>query len=153
MGTPTGCKSTIDGFPGVGDVGSSIRPAGEIGAIIDPREYATAGGHFYVTLQEVGGGAFRCYLQSREILYSRDDRVPEAKAKAKAKAKAAVSAQKLHHQELRVSAWIVPSHQRLSLNPLFLRVLQGHEGLPVQRKMEHRDMPKSRISHGCQQGR
>ena len=92
MGTPTGCKSTIDGFPGVGDVGSSIRPAGEIGAIIDPREYATAGGHFYVTLQEVGGGAFRCYLQSREILYSRDDRVPEAKAKAKAKAKAAVSA-------------------------------------------------------------
>ena len=58
-----------------------------------------------MTLQEVGGGAFRCYLsgsvpprsiplirdiQSREILYSRDDRVPEAKAKAKAKA--AVSA-------------------------------------------------------------
>ena len=31
----------VDGFPGVGDVGSSIRPAGEIGAIIDPREYAT----------------------------------------------------------------------------------------------------------------
>ena len=56
---------------------------------------AAAGGRFYVTPQEVAGGAFRCYLsgsvpprfitlirdiRSREILYSRDERTAEAKA-------------------------------------------------------------------------
>ena len=85
----------VDGFPGVGDVGRGIRPGAEIGVIIDPREYADAGGRFYVTPQEVAGGAFRCYLsgsvpprfitlirdiRSREILYSRDERTAEAKA-------------------------------------------------------------------------
>ena len=63
--------------------------------IIDPQEYAAAGGRFQVTPQEVAGGAFRCYLsgsvpprfitlirdiRSREILYSRDERTAEAKA-------------------------------------------------------------------------
>ena len=63
--------------------------------IIDPQEYAPAGGRFQVTPQEVAGGAFRCYLsgsvpprfitlirdiRSREILYSRDERTAEAKA-------------------------------------------------------------------------
>ena len=99
----------VDGFPGVDDVGRGIRPGGEIGAIIDPREYAAAGGRFYATPQEAGGGAFRCYLSgsvpprfitliraigTREILYSRDERAPEAKAKAKAETKAAASAPK-----------------------------------------------------------
>ena len=86
----------VDGFPGVGDVGRGIRPGAEIGVIIDPREYADAGGRFQVTPQEVAGGAFRCYLsgsvpprfitlirdiRSREILYSREDeRTAEAKA-------------------------------------------------------------------------
>ena len=85
----------VDGFPGVGDVGRGIRPGAEIGVIIDPREYADAGGRFQVTPQEVAGGAFRCYLsgsvpprfitlirdiRSREILYSRDERTAEAKA-------------------------------------------------------------------------
>ena len=84
----------VDGFPGVGDVGRGIRPGAEIGVIIDPREYADAGGRFQVTPQEVAGGAFRCYLsgsvpprfitlirdiRSREILYSRDERTAEAK--------------------------------------------------------------------------
>ena len=99
----------VDGFPGVDDVGRGIRPGGEIGVIIDPREYAAAGGRFYATPQEAGGGAFRCYLSgsvpprfitliraigTREILYSRDERAPEAKAKAKAETKAAASAPK-----------------------------------------------------------
>ena len=85
----------VDGFPGVGDVGRGIRSGAEIGVIIDPREYADAGGRFQVTPQEVAGGAFRCYLsgsvpprfitlirdiRSREILYSRDERTAEAKA-------------------------------------------------------------------------
>ena len=85
----------VDGFPGVGDVGRGIRPGAEIGVIIDPQEYADAGGRFQVTPQEVAGGAFRCYLsgsvpprfitliqdiRSREILYSRDERTAAAKA-------------------------------------------------------------------------
>ena len=85
----------VDGFPGVGDVGRGIRSGAEIGVIIDPQEYAAAGGRFQVTPQEVAGGAFRCYLsgsvpprfitlirdiRSREILYSRDERTAEAKA-------------------------------------------------------------------------
>ena len=89
----------VDNFPGVGEVGRGIRPGAEIGVIIDPREYAAAGGRFQVTPQEVGGGSLRCYLsgsvpprfislirdiQSRAILYSRDERTPEAKAAAPA---------------------------------------------------------------------
>ena len=89
----------VDNFPGVGEVGRGIRPGAEIGVIIDPREYAAAGGRFQVTPQEVGGGSLRCYLsgsvpprfislirdiQSRAILHSRDERTPEAKAAAPA---------------------------------------------------------------------
>ena len=52
----------VDNFPGVGEVGRGIRPGAEIGVIIDPQEYAAAGGRFQVTPQEVGGGSLRCYL-------------------------------------------------------------------------------------------
>ena len=45
----------VDGFPGVGDVGRGIRPGAEIGVIIDPREYADAGGRFYDLLRDAAG--------------------------------------------------------------------------------------------------
>ena len=89
----------VDNFPDVGEVSRGIRPGAEIGVVIDPQEYAAAGGRFQATPQEVGGGSLRCYLsgsvpprfislirdiRSREILYSRDERTPEAKAAAPA---------------------------------------------------------------------
>jgi len=136
--------------------GRVIRPGAEIAVIIDPREYAAAGGRFYTTPQEVGGGAFKCYLsgsvprfitlirdiRSREILYSKDERTPEAKAAAPAPPAAAAA------PKAKMSAAAKPKvkGQRLSSpepsaaqlrNPLLRRGLPDHEEFSGQGEVEH----------------
>ena len=85
----------VDGFPTPHDVARGIRGGAEIGVVISPSEYASAGGRFQKTPQLVGGEKYGCYLsgsvpprfitmvrdlRTKDILYARDEARPDARS-------------------------------------------------------------------------
>ena len=72
-----------------------IRGGAEVGVVISPSEYTSAGGRFQKTPQLVGGEKYGCYLsrsvpprfitmvrdlRTKDILYARDEARPDARS-------------------------------------------------------------------------